>query len=291
MGAVKNQPGLGVPERLSARYGGVPVIYVEAEEDGYVFGECWFKDRLSQVEFKPASEQCGFSGCTAVMKAVAHERQAGNAAWGIVDRDTVMSQDIWHLVDETDDAVYESAQPFGPEVKVLCRWEMENYLADGEVLEKCRAEIERQPARPTTEVLRELLEHCQALVPHAAINAACHQHRAMGVSDGYTNRRFASRTEVDVGVRQEKLPSLPASAIDDYLSHMSRVDAFDKPDETPSIRVKSLLRRIHGKALLERFSAAHNIRINIKGLLANRIQEMRRVPGELAEFVDRVAAS
>lgn len=30
MGAVKNQPGLGAPDRLSARYGGVPVIYVES---------------------------------------------------------------------------------------------------------------------------------------------------------------------------------------------------------------------------------------------------------------------
>ena len=36
MGVVKNRPGLDAPDRLSARYGGVPVIYVESEDDYYV---------------------------------------------------------------------------------------------------------------------------------------------------------------------------------------------------------------------------------------------------------------
>lgn len=291
MAAVKNQPGLGAPDRLSARYGGVPVVYVESEEDSYVFGECWFKDRLSHVEFRPALQQCNFSGCSAVIKAVAEERKAGNSAWGVVDRDMVMSENMWHLVNETDDAAYESAKPFGAEVKTLCRWEMESYLADGEVMEKCRAEIEMEPPRPTQDVYDELLDHCQVLIPHAAINAVCHQHRVEGLSDGYTNRRFSTRAETEARVQQDKFPKLPSSAAADYAIHVSHVDAFDLPGQTSTARVNALLRRIHGKALLNRFSAAHGIRIDLKGLLANRIREMARVPAEVAIFVDDIAAS
>ena len=291
MAAVKNQPGLGAPDRLSARYGGVPVIYVESEEDNYVFGECWFKDRLSHVEFRSAAQQCNVSGCAAVVKAVAEERKAGNSAWGIVDRDTVMSEDMWHLVHETDDATYQSSKPFGAEVKALCRWEMENYLADGEAMEKCRAEIEMQPPRSKQDVYDELLNHCQVLIPHAAINAVCHQHRIEGLSDGYTNRRFSTRSESEARVQQDRFPRLPSSAAADYAMHVSHVDAFDLPGESSTARVSALLRRVHGKALLDRFSAAHSIKDDLKGRLANHIREMARVPAEIALFVDQIAAS
>jgi Na+-translocating ferredoxin:NAD+ oxidoreductase RNF subunit RnfB len=290
MGAVKNQVGLGAPDRLAARYGGVPVIYVESEDDSYVFGECWFKDRLSLLEFRPASHQCSFSGCTAVIRAVADERKAGNAAWGIVDRDALMSKDMWPLVNETDDVAYENSRPFGAEVKALCCWEMESYLADGDALEQCRAEIKMQLARQSQDVYQELLGHCQALVPHAAINAVCHQHRVKGLPDGYT-RRFATRADVDVGIQTEKLPNLPPQGAADYARHLSQVDAFDLPDAAPAVRIRALLRRVHGKAVLDRFSATHGINIDLKGLLANRIFEMERVPAEIAGFVDQIAAS
>lgn len=290
MGVVKNRPSLDAPDRLSARYAGVPVIYVESEDDYYVFGECWFKDRLSHVEFIPAARQCGFSGCSAVVAAVADARSAGNSAWGIVDRDTVMSENLWHLVDETNDAIYECAKPFGTEIKALCRWEMENYLADGNAMEKCRAEIKSQLPRLSVTVYDELLNHCQALIPHAAMNAVCHLHRVEGLKDGYVKQKHLStREDVDAEIRAGKLTRLPSSAAADYAQQTAHVDAFDLPGETPRARVNALLRRVHGKALLARFAAMHSISIDLKGLLANRIREMALVPAELASFVDEVA--
>lgn len=293
MGSLKNQPGLDMPDRLSARYGGVPVIYVESEEDSYVFGECWFKDRLSHVEFKPASGQCGgFSGCNAVLQAVVDERRAGNVAWGIVDRDTVMGHELWQLVHETDDAAYEGAKPFGAEVKTLCRWEMENYLAEGEALERYCAEREFQTPRTMQIVYQELLDHCQALVPHAAANALMHIHRLQGLSDGHykNHTRYPSRQAVDDDVRNTQLSRFPQVKETEYEQQVVAVDGFDAPNASPPERVKALLRRIHGKALLNRFASLHGIRDDMRGHLANRIKEMGLVPDEISAFVDAVAS-
>ena len=177
MGAVKSNHILIEPDKLVNRYGGVPVIYVESDDDYYVYGECWFKDRLSKVEFRPAKSKCATDGCDAVCSAVSTERRAGNPAWGIVDRDMVMSKELWDLVYETDDNAYEQSKPFGINVKVLCRWEMESYLADGEALEHIQASLNRKQQRPLCNVFHELLEHCHILMPHAAINAVLHRYR------------------------------------------------------------------------------------------------------------------
>ncbi|MCB2263157.1 MAG: hypothetical protein LGR52_09505 [Candidatus Thiosymbion ectosymbiont of Robbea hypermnestra] len=290
MGAVKSSPELRLsdPDRLVARYGGVPVIYVESDEDRYVYGECWFKDWLSRVEFQPAMAQCGFSGCSAVIEAVGGERAAGNLAWGIVDRDTVMSRDIWCLVHETDDTKYESVEPFGTEIKVLCRWEMESYLADAIALEQCRAELKRQPRRSDSIVAQELLDQCDALVPHAAINATCHELRVRGSGDGYTDR-FPTRSAVEADVQSKLLPNLPDPAGALYAKHVPLVEAFDKSGSPPGERVDALLRRVDGKGFLSRFGFIHNITVDLKGLLANRIKEQARIPSEIRDFVAKIA--
>lgn len=290
MGAIKHQEFIADSDRLTSRYGGVPVIYVESEEDRHVFGDCWFRDRLSKIEFKPALSVAATSGCNGVISAVSEELQAGNAAWGIVDRDAVMANDAWNLVHETDDSVYEAKKPFGDNIKALCRWEMESYLVDAEALEHHRACFAKELPRPLTMVYQELLDHCQALVPHAAINAVLHLHRQKGVGDGYTNR-FSSRTDVDNDIQTTFISRLPPPAPDDYARHIAHVDAFDCPTAATKDRVNGLLRRVHGKAVLERFRFANKIQnFELDGLLAKRIEEKYRVPVEIENFITQVAA-
>lgn len=291
MGAIKSHSGLQEPDKLTTRYGGVPVIYVESEEDSYVYGECWFKNRLSKLEFKTATQKCSTDGCDAVINAVEMERQAGNSAWGIVDRDVIMSKEMWDLVNETDDRVFETAKPFGDEIKVLCRWEMESYLADGEALEHIQASLNMQPERALPIVYRELLDHCMVLIPHAAINAVLHINKKKGVGDGYTNR-FSTDQEVFGHFKNTQIPSLPTGADETYYSHLPLVEAFDFPEAPVEVRLNSLLRRVHGKALLERFfHSSRQIQAGVKGLLANRIKEKSRIPPEIEVFVDAVAVS
>lgn len=247
------------------------------------------------MEFRAAatSSHCqGFSGCNAVLKAVGEERAAGNPAWGIVDRDTVMSQDLWHLVHETDDARFESAQPFGAEIKTLCRWEMENYLADAEALEKCRSEKCLQPPRTTSAVHDELLEHCQVLVPYAALCAVSHAYKAKAPGDGYT-RQFSTREAIDADIQLNRISKLPAPSPDvvvAYAQQVSNVERFDRPEQSSAQRFAGLMRRLNGKALLGRFAKAHDIQDDMKGFLANRIKECGRIPDELTTFVDTVSA-
>lgn len=291
MGAIKQQKFIADSDRLAARYGGVPVIYVESEEDRHIFEDCWFGDRLSKVEFKPASSVATTSGCNGVISAVSEELKAGNAAWGIVDRDAIMAHNLWTLLYETNDSVYESAKPFTSAVKVLCRWEMESYLVDGEALEYYRAGFAKQTPRQLSAVYQELHEHCQALVPHAAINAVLHANNEKGLGDGYTNR-FVSRSQVDDDIQKNQFPRLPGAASVDYSKHIAQVDAFDYPQAEVEDRVNGLLRRVHGKAVLERFQSFHNIHnIDLDGVLAKRIKEEGRIPTELANFVNNVAAS
>ena len=70
------------------------------------------------------------------------------------------------------------------------------------------------------------------------------------------------------------------------------MDAFDTPEAAPEERVKGLLRRVHGKAVLERFRFANKMQnIELDGLLAKRIEEKGQVPLEIENFVTQVAAT
>lgn len=291
MGAIKLQSGLGGPDEFTARYGGVPVVFVESEEDLFVYGECWFVEQLSKIEFRSARTRINSDGCSAVRGAVEQERLAGIPAWGIVDRDTIMSDDQWHLVHETDDAIYDRAEPFGKNVKVLRRWELESYLIDAVALEYIVSSLQKRRIRNSSSVNQELVDNCLILVPHAAANAVFHDRKINGLGDGYTNR-FADPAAVDADIRAMLKHRIPTEGLPSYNSHLHQVAAFDLPAATSELRLLSLLRRIHGKALLERFlHASHNIQADVKGLLARKIKENASVPGEIKAFVQSVIAN
>jgi hypothetical protein len=290
MGAIKNKPGLQAPNHFFVRYSGVPVVYVESEEDSYIFGECWFKEHLSRLEFQSVANRSGgnsTSGCKAVIHAVDEEMRSGNPAWGIVDRDAVMSEDRWDLVYETDDSHFDLSLPFGQRVKVLRRWEIESYLVDVDLLEQYRSELFMQAPRSSAEVWSELLADCQALIPHAALNATYHFYKKAGLGDGRTDS-FKNRQEVEVRLVENILTSLAKHHSDCremYAQHLSQVEAFDSTETSLEPRVQSLLRRVHGKAILSRFKSRNQIRDDFRGQLAARIKAAGGVPEELSDFV------
>ncbi|WP_293998320.1 hypothetical protein [Sphaerotilus sp.] len=297
MGAIKNnKSGLKNPERLYNRYSGVPVVYVESNDDQYVFGECWFKEFSSRLEFCPVSNRNDIetettAGCKAVVDAVKAERSAGNPAWGVVDRDAVFSYKYWHLVHETDDVVFDDARPFGRHVKVLRLWEMESYLIDAASIEKYRSEHMMDVARPVDVVWSELLGDCQALIPHAALNAVRHEFGVVGIKDGGTNGML-NRADVDKKLVSDTLCSMEKSnpaCRERYQHYIRGADAFDMPDQSDRVRMSRLLRRVHGKAMLARFESRNGFK-RLKGPLAVQIKEAGQIPDELKDFVSNAVA-
>ena len=94
-------------------------------------------------------------------------------------------------------------------------------------------------------------------------------------------------------IQENTIPTLPSTAQDEYNTHLRSVAAFDSPDGIPANeRVIALLRRIHGKALLERFlHVSHKIQVDVKGLLANRIKEKACIPHEINNFIEYVVGN
>ena len=174
-------------------------------------------------------------------------------------------------------------------VKILCRWEMESYLIDAAFIEKCRSEMKMSRSRSDAEVWDELLIDCDALIPHAALNAFRHEVRKKGFDDGWTNK-ISKRSDVQNKLVEPVLVKMredhPACN-ERYDFFLQCSDAFDIPGESNSARVGSLLRRVHGKAVLSRFESRHGV-TRLKGQLAARIKEGNRVPSELKDFVARV---
>lgn len=169
---------------------------------------------------------------------------------------------------------------------MLCLWKLESYLADGKTLEFIQAGLNKKRQRPLSDVYQELLDHCHSLIPHAAINAVLQLNRRKGIGDGFKNK-FGNQEQVNAFIRQTTIPKLPENAQTDYETHLRAVIAFDSANGTPvNERVKGLLRRIHGKALLQRFlNVSHKIQVDVKGLLANRIKEKACIPSEIDRFI------
>lgn len=287
MGALKKLNEVG-SEPFAQRYSGVPVVYVESTADEYVFSN-WCKRYLGKVEIKPADQHCSAGGCNAVVGKVLEERSHQNEAWGIVDRDTVMKDDFWHLVWETNDQTFEKAQPYGKFIKILSRWEIENYLIDAESLEDYRSAHQKVTPKPLDSVWQELHVHCDALIPVIAYNAMCHSSKISGTGDGFGCQQ-PDRPAVMAEVQNKLLPNHSATKTTEFIQNIPKADAFDQPNASHKIRVEGLLRIIPGKAILLRFRKSAKIQDEIDGQLTQKILEKGRIPPEIDEFFKQVTA-
>jgi hypothetical protein len=292
MATLKHQAKLKT-DGFTRRYGGVPVLYLEAENDRYIYAEIWFRDRQQEIEFIAVDQVANASGCTTVINHVQNQRAQGNLAWGLVDRDALMAKGEWDLVWETNDATFNASSPFGQYVKATLLWELENYLADMDICEAYLARTGLRTARPVTQVHQEFREHCEALVPHAAYNAMAHQSGKHQAGDGMTNR-FANRQAVEDYIQTQIISRHAPNEQTIYSQNLSRVDQFDHQDGTDQQRFEGLRRRIHGKALLSRLAKQHNLPGAVShhlGHLAEEMSRANRVPDELKSFLDNVVGS
>lgn len=286
MGSLKSKPLDS--ESLYKRYSGQIVVYLESGDDYKIYSNLWFGDRLTEFLFRAANEgaaTCG--GCQAVRDSVNHDRVKGIKSFGIVDRDIVMAENHWHLVWETDNSNFAKAMPFGAYIKVLNRWELENYLINTEVVEEYLANHAGRKLRNTPDITKELLGHCDVLILHTAGNAACHSARINGFSDGFTDTKDKAQVDQDIQQRFQQHNKCQQ----DYLNNIVRVQAFDNPSAQNEERLEKLLRIVCGKALLSRIKRQHNISHEIRFHLAASIKRNNNIPFEISNHLNTFIAS
>lgn len=239
------------------RYSRKIIVYLEGDDDVAIYKNCWFNNLLSTIDFFPAKHgPSGLSGCNGVYENVSIDRLAGVNAYGISDRDALISKAI-NLANETNDETYFNAihKKF-PHQHFTLYWELENYLIDPKSLEEERADATSLgTTRSLDDVIHELCLHCITTIPHAACNSFLQSNGRRKIGDGATNQhpdRNAVQAFVDSYI-------LKPEDTAEYSRHLADVEAFDLPKADDSARLAAIRRRIHGKAVLIRFCHVHSM--------------------------------
>lgn len=268
------------------RYESKPKVYLEGESDWKIYALRWFKDRRERLDFKiPESA----SGCQAVRACVTQERASGVQAFGILDRDVLQAERMWELLAETDDQIFLSSRPFGEHIRVTLLWELESYLISPTAIEDYLADHQngREPGGKLGETTAKLLGHAEVLTHHAALNSTLHEFGKEQWGDGRTQRDGEPAFRVKVEAELDKQGDDFRRA---YEVHLAKAQTFHPRGTSVEENLKGLLRRVHGKAMLERIKAAEKINSDFIYLLAGKVQE-RGLPPELVGYIDEFCNS
>lgn len=105
---------------------GTTIIVVEGDDDEEVFRR-WFPERQDVTFCSPPGLGAKEGGCPNVLSVVNGTLPTGLRVFGILDRDSLVSDHPGTFF-EPDAAAFQAVRPFGPNVRILCRWELESYL-------------------------------------------------------------------------------------------------------------------------------------------------------------------
>ncbi|GHU26930.1 hypothetical protein AGMMS50256_05430 [Betaproteobacteria bacterium] len=269
--------------KLISEYRDKTVIILEGMIDVNLFRNYWFKHRLDKLDFIEPGHGIG---CAGVIQNVKSYRQNGVPVFGLVDRDKLQADQKWDLVWQTDDAIFDQALPYGPHIKVTRYWEIENYLINPPVIEAhvCHRNKGRIP-RSDHEVENEYLEHAETLIPHAAMNVAKRENGEPEFGDGQTSK-FKNRDEVEKEYQQLKeAGKICALVWHNYQDAVPKVEAFAY-GETSRQKLSGLLRRINGKAMLDRIKRKNKLSDDPTFFLAEAIRTRDSISQELIDFID-----
>lgn len=269
--------------QIRSRYANRVEIFVEGQDDLGVYQNYWFSSIADKAVFKLSETgPVPLPGCAGVERNVLHQRAAGIQAYGLVDRDAVEDT---VLSCTTDDMLFLAENKNkNPNVYYTLRWELENYLIDAVAWEQERVNAKTRGAgrRPANEVLAEILSHCDILVAHAAANALLHSLGKAKIGDGFGSH-VENRAAFEELLMLGPFKEFDAAQLASYASWKEKIEAFDLPHGTVEQRVFAISRRIHGKALLERFFKKYSVQEDKRFSVASSIAD--RIPQEISDRV------
>lgn len=283
------------PDFIDEKYeGGVKVI-LESEEDVRIFCEHWFPQFQDKIRFESAEGgQKGGGGCMAVLRKVKETRDQQLLAFGIVDRDILLADAKLDMFWETSDLAFHEARPYGEEIHVLCRWELENYLLQPEAFSAelaCR--VSRSPA-PRISV-ETLLIHENDLVDVTALTVFMIVKGLEAPKPGFAQESMGENLRKAITEHlKHKLPQ--GGDYDNLYGEIEKIRAFFEQEQTPIRRWSCMNRILDGKKALNRICCHLSRAYGVKGLalseemrgcLANRIASEKLVDKELVGVIER----
>lgn len=285
------------PERLLWKQRGGAVVFLESEDDYEIVAKRWFFDEGADVLFEPADRHepdTGGGGCEAVIALVEGARADGVAAFGLVDRDVLLGRHNWVLWWQEADDEFLAARPHGDNIRVLLRWELENYLLDPEAM----AEVANDDALTSSQTGDSMVDTCLACADElkdksaATVVAKTANQRSPNPGFGCNPLKRSSQLKADLVGHLTKLriPN-PGPALD---KERAKIEPFDRPSASPRQRWERLTRMLDGKAALKYLSHAGPVRFDEhRGFLARRMREAGKVPSDIRKQIEefKLAAS
>ncbi len=277
------------PDFIGSKYEGGIKVFLESTEDVRIFSDHWFSHYQDKICFESAEDDGnkGGGGCNAVLRKVKEAENQQLTAYGIVDRDKLLGdadkQDIFW---ETDDDKFHASSPYGHNIHVLRRWEMENYLLKPEAF---RAELQcRISNRLAPEITAEtLLNHEDDLIKLTAFSTVLANKSISAPDEGF-GRAFSGEglhTELNNYLSSSKI-TLESS---EFSKDINQISAFTSNEKNPDMRWDKLSRILDGKRALHKFCSVFHREYKlegfkfvneVKGCLANRIASKRELLDE-----------
>lgn len=272
------------PVGISAGYTGGVKVYVESTGDEYILKKKWFPNLLDRLSIEAVSLDTGENGgCRIVVNKVIEARASGVEAFGIVDRDSLLSDSTLRnsLFWEADETKFSSATPFGPYIHVLMRWEIENYLLKPPaVIELLRDKLLQTISLETS----DLLENEEDFILRTAIDV-------INVSRGHPcpSDKFADGETGDALKHIVKnFLKVSDAELDATRQQISAFFGFEKDKDA---RWDKLCRIVNGKRALNQLGqflsrrdrrwAGLRLEESEKGALASHIANLKLIDTEL----------
>lgn len=277
MGSFKKAPDAA---QVEDEYLSLVLVFLEGPTDHFIIARLWFPYEGEYLDFRIPEDGCGGS---AVIREVKEKRKQGLTAFGIVDRDSLLSNGMEEAFWERDDAKFAQMYPFGPWVRVLRKWEIENYLLDPESYEMEKANWLSREMRTIEEAAQELLEHADSLCHLTAASILLNR---SGISkDGGQDRnqdleslrRNLKARLQEAGISEEELDTL-----------VLQISGFREGLSSPEEEWDKLTRLIDGKATLRRLEMLDRPRTreDRRSALARNIFYANKIDPELQGVVE-----
>ena len=283
---------------ITSDYLGGIKVFLESEDDLEIIGNKWFFHLQDKISFENTEPQMGQGGggCKQVIARVKKEIDRGKVAFGIVDRDVLLSkpnneeeaEKYENLFWESDDQIFLNTKIFGEYIHILRRWEMENYLLKPEALQKLM-------------VNKKLSQNVMSvdIIANELINK---EDDFIAVSIVSTYGIHVDK-QADVGFEKQKNGQKLKEAVkkhmkinqDDYSTHYTKIKSFAEQEQHDnSIRWDKLSRLLDGKRVLVRlgsknmFEGIFKDMISERGALADIIKNNNLIDTELEDFFKKV---